>query len=120
MAKNDKKNDNRGGKNNSKQAPFNKLKTETLHTIWGIVFFVLAVFLFMSLINIPVGKAGRMVYDFLYYLLGYGYILLPSLFVLLGWSFLKAERPNIGWTRTLSAVAFLLSGLGMIGSFLRC
>jgi len=91
-----------------------KLKTETMHTIWGIVFFVLALFLFMSFFNIPVGPAGQFVFDFLNYVFGYGYILLPILFILLGWSFIKAERPNIGWTRTISSVAFLLSGLGII------
>jgi S-DNA-T family DNA segregation ATPase FtsK/SpoIIIE len=91
-----------------------KLKTETMHTIWGIIFFVLALFLFMSFFNIPVGPVGQFIFDFLNYVFGYGYILLPILFILLGWSFVKAERPNIGWTRTISSVAFLLSGLGII------
>ncbi|MEK7572294.1 MAG: DNA translocase FtsK 4TM domain-containing protein [Patescibacteria group bacterium] len=91
-----------------------KLKTETTHTIWGIVFFVLALFLFMSFLNIPVGPAGQFIFDFLDYIFGYGYMLLPTLFILLGWSFIKIERPNIGWTRTISSIAFLLSGLGII------
>ena len=46
--------------------------------------------------------------------LGIGYVLLPLLLVLLGSSFLKSETPNIGWTRTISGIMFLLSGLGMI------
>jgi len=117
MAKNDKKNDTKyqkNGKNNSKSlSPISRLKIETRHTIWGIIFFVLALFLFLSLFGMT-GPAGKFIYDFLYYLFGYGYVLLPALFLLLGWSFIKAERPNIGWTRTLSGIAFLLSGLGII------
>jgi S-DNA-T family DNA segregation ATPase FtsK/SpoIIIE len=43
-----------------------------------------------------------------------GYFLLPTLFLLLGYSFIKSEVPNIGWTRTVSGIMFLLSGLGII------
>ena len=90
-----------------------KLKTETKHGIWAIVFFVLALFLFMSLFHIG-GKAGEYIYNFFDYLFGYGYILLPLLFILLGWSFLKSVQPKIGLTRAISSVLFLLSSLGII------
>ncbi len=89
------------------------LKTETRHSIWAILFFVLALFLLMSMFS-GAGKAGNFAYDFLNYFLGIGYILLPLLFVLLGSSFLKSETPNIGWTRSISGTMFLLSSLGMI------
>ena len=119
MAKSDKKIESKSTKNNktsTKQNPtFRKLKTETKHTIWAVVLFVLALFLFMSLpIFDLAGAGGKSVYDFLDYLFGYGYILVPILFVMLGWSFIKAERPNIGWMRTISGIAFLLSGLGIL------
>jgi S-DNA-T family DNA segregation ATPase FtsK/SpoIIIE len=92
-----------------------RLKTETKHTIWAILFFVLALFLLMSIPMFAMGgKAGNFIYDFLNYFFGIGYILLPTLFVLLGSSFLKSETPNIGWTRALSGIIFLLSSLGMI------
>ena len=90
-----------------------KLKTETKHGIWAIVFFVLALFLFMSAFNMA-GIAGKFFYDIFYYLLGVGYVLLPTLFILLGSSFVKSERPNIGWNRTISSFLFLLSSLGII------
>src|SRR3989344_9291516 len=90
-----------------------KLKTETKHGIKAVVFFVFALFFLMSAFNVA-GVAGRFVYDKLHYLLGFGYIMLPALFVLLGTSFLKREGPNIGWTRTVSGIMFLLSSLGMI------
>ncbi len=67
----------------------------------------------MSAFNVA-GVAGKNVYEFLYLLFGYGYILLPILFVLLGISFIKSEVPDIGWVRTVSGILFLLSSLGII------
>lgn len=105
MAKNDRK--KKGGEF------YNKLKTETKHSILAVVFFVLALFFLMSAFDVA-GVAGKFFYKNLHYLLGVGYILLPSLFILLGSSFLKSETPNIGWTRTISSAMFLLSSLGII------
>lgn len=96
-----------------KKESIQKLKTETMHTIWAIVFFVLALFLFMASFGIA-GPAGKFFYKIFYYLLGVGYILLPVLFLLLGASFIKTERPNIGSLRTISGIVFLISGLGII------
>src|SRR3989344_9399025 len=106
MAKNG--NRNRNGKETPK-----KLKTETKHGIKAVVFFVFALFFLLSAFDMA-GVAGRFTYEKLHYLLGVGYILLPILFILLGSSFLKSEGPNIGWTRTISGIMFLLSSLGMI------
>src|SRR3989344_7363157 len=89
------------------------LKVETKHGILAVVFFVLALFFLMSVFSFA-GVAGKLVYEKLYYLLGVGYILLPTLFALLGFSFLKRETPDIGKTRVLSGIMFLFSGLGMI------
>ncbi len=90
------------------------LKTQTKHGILAVVFFVLALFFLMPLFNISVGPLGQSIYDFSYKLFGYGYILLPTLFILLGTSFTKSETPDIGWVRIISGVMFLLSGLGII------
>src|ERR1035437_7854900 len=101
-------------KDNRKDTEYpNKLKTETMHGILAVVFFVLALFLFMSSLGIG-GVAGKFIYDILSYLLGVGYSLMPILFVLLGYSFIKSESPNIGWTRAISSAMFLLSSLGLI------
>ena len=102
-----------GKKEKNGREVFSKLKTETKHGILAIVFFVLALFFLMSAFDMA-GPAGFFFYDKLYYLLGVGYILLPFLFLLLGSSFLKSETPNIGWTRIVSSIMFLLSSLGMI------
>src|SRR3989344_2634672 len=100
MAKN--QNDNKNGKKENGSG----LKTQTKHGI-------LALFFLMAAFNIT-GVAGHFIYEKLYYLLGFGYILLPALLVLLGASFVKSETPEIGWTRAISATMFLLSGLGVI------
>jgi DNA segregation ATPase FtsK/SpoIIIE, S-DNA-T family len=89
------------------------LKSHTKHGILTIVFFVLAVFFLMSSFGVA-GVAGNFAYEKLSYLLGVGYILLPILLVLLGYSFLKSETPEVGWTRAVSGGMFLLSGLGII------
>jgi S-DNA-T family DNA segregation ATPase FtsK/SpoIIIE len=111
MAKNSKQK-----KSPNKNSPISlipKLKTETKHGIWTIVFFVLALFLFMSAFN-TAGLAGKFFYKILHYLFGIGYVLLPILFVLLGSSFIKSEKPKVGLTRLISSIMFLLSGLGLI------
>ncbi len=114
MAKNSKQKPSNLNKKNSKNIPKeSKLKTETKHGIWAIVFFVLALFLFMSAFDIA-GPAGKFFYNILYYLFGLGYVLLPILFILLGSSFVKSETPKIGLTRAISSFMFLLSGLGII------
>ena len=89
------------------------LRIQTKHGIMAIVFFVFALFFLMSAFGIT-GVAGKFIYGKLYYLLGFGYILLPALLILLGSSFLKSETPNIGWRSTISATMFLLSGLSLI------
>ncbi|MEK7588655.1 MAG: DNA translocase FtsK [Patescibacteria group bacterium] len=111
--KNEKKTRNERESFNKNKIETSRLKTETKHGIWAVVFFVLALFLFMAAFS-AAGVAGKFFYRILYYLLGVGYVLLPTLFLLLGSSFLKSNVPNIGATRTISSLLFLLSGLGII------
>ncbi|MEJ0001588.1 MAG: DNA translocase FtsK [bacterium] len=112
MAKNDKaKSKKKSGP--SSREPSKKLKVETKHGIWAVVFFVLALFTLMSYFG-GAGVAGNAVYNLFHSLLGVGYILLPLLFILLGSSFIKSESPDIGWTRAVSSLLFLLSSLGII------
>ncbi|MBY0376543.1 DNA translocase FtsK 4TM domain-containing protein, partial [Patescibacteria group bacterium] len=89
------------------------LQTETKHGILAVIFFVFAVFFLLSWVNIG-GPAGNFFNEKFHYLLGIGYVLLPTLFVLLGISYLRSQTPSFGWTRTISSVLFLLSSLGII------
>ena len=90
-----------------------KLKTETQHGILAVIFFVLALLLLMSAFG-GAGVAGDNIYNALYMLLGYGYVLLPILFILLGFSFIKKGAPTVGSTKLFSSLLFLLSGLGIL------
>ncbi|MCX6757895.1 MAG: DNA translocase FtsK [Candidatus Nomurabacteria bacterium] len=109
---NEKNSKNNSKRKEDKEGGKRKLKTETKHGIWAVIFFVLALFLIMSAFG-SAGVVGKFFYDFFYFLLGVGYILLPILLVLLGSSFIKSERPDIGLTRSISGTFFLLSGLGL-------
>ena len=106
---------NKNNRNNKNDKKFSTgLQTHTKHGIIAIIFFVLALIFLMSYAGIA-GKAGIFVFDIFKMLLGtIGYFLLPILFILLGYSFIKSEVPDIGWTRTISGIMFLLSGLGII------
>ena len=104
---------NGNGKKNDKKMAVG-LKTQTKHGIIAVIFFVLALFFLMSYAGVA-GKAGIFIYDVSKMFLGsIGYFILPILFVLLGYSFIKSEVPDIGWTRTISGILFLLSSLGII------
>src|SRR3989344_8409941 len=104
----------KGNKNKNGNKDFESgLKSNTKHGIFAIVFFVLALFFLMAKFDMA-GVAGTFINDKFTLLLGIGYILLPILFLMLGSSFVKSETPDIGWARTVSAVLFLLAGLGII------
>jgi S-DNA-T family DNA segregation ATPase FtsK/SpoIIIE len=100
-------------KKNKNDKKSSGLQSHTKHGIVAVVFFVLALFFLMSYFNVA-GVAGTFIYEKFYLLLGVGYVLLPILFILLGTSFIKSEVPDIGWTRTISGIMFLLSSLGII------
>ncbi len=95
------------------RAPLGKLKTETTHSILAVVCFVVALFFLMSAFS-AAGVAGKFFYKIFHYLLGAGYVLLPTLFLLLGASFVQSNVPNIGGKRLVSSLLFLVSGLGIM------
>ncbi len=112
MAKNDKNKKENFKDKKSNNIEKKKLKAETKHTILAVVFFVLALFLILAGFN-SAGVAGKIFKDIFSYLLGVGYVLLPILFIMLGYSFIKSEKPEIGISRALSSSLFLLSSLGL-------
>ncbi len=113
-----KKNKNSNKKNN-KEKNYEEIEStplinpETKNGIVAILCFVVGVFLFMSSFNVT-GIAGRFIYTNLEHLLGYGYSLLPIVFLMVGYSFTKAMYPNMGWTKFVTGIFFIISGLGMI------
>src|SRR3989344_7078824 len=90
-----------------------KLKQETKHGILALVFFVLALFFTMSAFH-KAGIAGDFFFDIFRSIFGYGYSLVPVIFVLLGFSFAKSSRPDIAISHTISALLFFVSSLGIM------
>jgi S-DNA-T family DNA segregation ATPase FtsK/SpoIIIE len=92
------------------------LKDETRASALGIVFFVLALFLLFAPFA-KAGVAGTLIYDALKKLLGFGYFLLPILFILLGVSFVRATKHGLAVRSSIGSLLFVLSGLGILSLF---
>ena len=90
-----------------------KIKQETKNGIFSVISFVVALFFMLSAFG-KAGPAGLFFFDILTYLFGLGYYLLPIICILLGSSFFKSERPNIGVWHVLSSIFILLASLGII------
>lgn len=88
-------------------------KEETLTSVLGIVFFVLAIF-FIFAPFAKAGVAGTIIYGAFKKLLGLGFFLLPILFILLGISLVRTVKPNVAGRNVIGSLAFILSGLGIL------
>lgn len=97
----------------SREENFVNIKSGTKHGILAVVFFVFAILFSMAAFG-KAGMAGDFAYEKLSLLLGVGYMLLPILFLILGYSFFKSKTPEVGWAPLVSSVIFLLSGLGIL------
>ncbi len=90
-----------------------RIKEETRHGVWAIIFFLLAIFAVIAGFG-GAGPAGRVFHSLFTTLFGYGYFLLPIMLGLLGASFTMPTRPSVGLTHAFSSILFLLSGLGIV------
>ncbi len=100
-------------KENNKPNLWDQVKNETKQAIMAVVFFVLAsLFLLASLSK--AGVVGNSVYNFFTFLLGVGYFLIPTFFLLLSISFLKDEERSFNKLKIVGGVFFFISGLGLI------
>ncbi|AKM84047.1 TPA: cell division protein FtsK [Candidatus Campbellbacteria bacterium] len=89
------------------------LKTETIHWLVSIAFFVLALFFVLASFQ-KGGMVGSTLFDWMTYMLGIGYFLLPALFFILGVSYAKEVKTDFTTVRILGSIIFILSGLGII------
>lgn len=92
------------------------LSDEIRHSVIAILFFVVGIFFSVA----PWGYAGilgRSVYGGFEYLLGIGYFALPLLLFLLGVSFFRESRPNMGRAASVGAFLFLFATLGLVNIF---
>lgn len=90
------------------------------HTKQGVavvVLIVVGIFLTLAGLNVA-GPKGHDVYRLFYYLVGYGYFLLPTLFFLLAANALRKESSGITLVKAVVGVLFVASGLGFISAVL--
>lgn len=90
-----------------------KLKDETRHTVLGVVFIALSLFFIIAGFGAG-GPAGTSAKKLFTYLFGVGYALVPTLFAVLGVTFMKKGRPEIAFMHALGSLMFLVGTLGLI------
>jgi S-DNA-T family DNA segregation ATPase FtsK/SpoIIIE len=90
-----------------------KLKEETRYSIWGIAFIVLGLLVSLSVFNMA-GMVGNFIYSSLSFVLGFGYYLLPVILVVVGYSFMKKEKPQVAKLHAIFGILTILSCLGIM------
>jgi len=101
------------GKKKNKNGKKVELKEEARYSIWGIGFIVLGILILLSIFNMA-GVVGDFIFRTLSAFFGFGYYILPILLVVIGYSFLKKERPQIARVHAIFGFTTLLSILGIM------
>ncbi len=89
------------------------VKSETKQAILAITFLVLSIIFILAAVS-KAGMVGDKIYLILSILLGIGYYLIPTFFLLLSISFFKAEEREFNKLKIFGGVLFFVSGLGLI------
>ncbi len=92
---------------------FSKINDKTRSSVVAVIFFGLSILFFLAGIK-KAGVAGEQAFSLLSHLLGYGYFLIPALFLLLGISFIRAIEREFPGLKALGGVLFFLSGLALL------
>ena len=90
-----------------------EMRNETVQVIISISCFLIVILSVLASFG-KAGWIGDKIYLFLYKLFGIGYFLLPIMFAMLGISFLKGQKKRVDVSKTIGALLFLISGLGLI------
>jgi S-DNA-T family DNA segregation ATPase FtsK/SpoIIIE len=110
MAKKDKR---KSSADTSSERPvFNDLQESTLHSVWGIILLVAAIFFLLAAFNIG-GIVGIKTHLWLGALLGVGYYLVPILLVILSLSFFSDHNRRFPLSKSIGSFFFFFSGLGI-------
>ena len=100
----------------SSMSIFKLTSRETANGIFGVFSIVLSIFLLLGDFGLA-GRAGTLVYDWLAYLFGFGYYLLPVIFLLLAASFLREQERDFAMPQIFGSFVLFLSSLGLINLF---
>ena len=90
-----------------------ELKDETRHSIWGVIFLFLGLFILLTTVRIA-GPLGDFVYSVLNAFLGLGYFLLPIILAIIGVSFMRKGKLEIARLHTITGFTVLLSSLAIM------
>ena len=90
-----------------------EIGTGTLHTIFAIVSFLVAVISLLAAFG-KAGVVGDYAFIFFSRMFGIGYYLIPIVFIMLGVTFLQGLKQRFQLSKSLGALLFFLSGLGII------
>lgn len=115
MAKNRKKKQS-GDQEESNLSIFRFTSKETANGILGVFSIVCSIFFLLSAFNFA-GRAGILIYNWLSYLFGLGYYLLPIVFFLLAISFLREQERDFAMPQILGSIVLFLSSLGLTDLF---
>ncbi len=92
---------------------FADLKEDTVRGIWGILLLFVTLFFILAAFDLA-GIAGETTYGALSFLFGIGYFLLPITIFFVAISFFRSFEHAYGPLKIVSAVIFVLAGLGII------
>ena len=110
----DAENEPRGrGKKKERVTWWGSLREETRYSILGIFFVLIGVIFLFA----PFGKGGFVgdnTYSFFTYLFGVGYYLIPVITFLIAANFFRARENTFAKPILISALLFILSGLGLL------
>lgn len=89
------------------------VSTEAVRGVFAIFCIAVAGFLILAQLG-GGGTIGGTLYEWLSWLLGVGYLLLPLSLVLLATLIFRSFERNFGWVQFAAMTVFLLAGLGLI------
>lgn len=101
-------------KKNQPQKNIQFFKKETRDGIISVCLFLLAILSILASFN-KAGMVGKYTFDYLSFLLGIGFYLIPTASIILGISFTKNnEERDFSLNKIAGAILFFISGLGII------
>src|SRR5579863_7028355 len=90
-----------------------RVSSEAWRGVGAILFLAIAGFLIIAELG-GGGAVGLTLFDWLTWLLGVGYWLLPLSFALLAVQVFRSFEERFGWVQVLGLLVFLLSALGLV------
>ena len=95
--------------------PLFDLEAQTKKAILAILFFGFAIIVILSIWH-KAGPFGEMIFGGFHYLFGWGYFVLPVVFLMMAFEFLKSRRKHIFFATIFGAVLLFVSTLGTLES----